>query len=113
MHTLPSNSRQWFAVLLLPLKVFVLATPIALVITKQVLAISCPDSPRFHGGIWFNDDVRLFVSICVVCFFTFILAAVIQFVIGWRRDSLVSAIFAAVTLLVKSVIYGMGVYAIR
>ena len=113
MSILPSNSRQWLTLLLLPFKAFVIAAPLALAIAKQNLAASCPDTPRFRGGIWFNDDVAIFVWVCILSLLAFGIAAIIQYHKGLRHDALVSAIYTAVSFAAIIFISSMGLYSIK
>ena len=96
MSILPSNSRRWISLLLLPLKVFVVVAPISLAIVRQVLAHEYPDTQRFQGSFWFTHVAGCIAYACILCLLAFSVAAVIQSRIGFRRDSLVSAIYTAV-----------------
>jgi hypothetical protein len=113
MSILPLNSHQWFTLLLLPFKAFVIAAPLGLAIAKQDLAASCPDTPRFRGGIWFNDDVALFVWVCILSLLAFSVAAIIQSCNGLRHDALVSAIYTAVSFVAIIFISSMGLYSVK
>jgi hypothetical protein len=93
----PAGKEAWFRLALLPFKVFVLAVPFWLQVWKwNMRAI-----PDFYS--WYHTEKYYFGDSYIFCFKLFILAAMLQWLFGWRRSAWVSLIFSAVTI----AIYGL------
>ena len=76
------------------------AAPLASYTAKLVLVSETPGYTRWRGSGLDPFVYPLIVTLFLWCFWAFILAAIIQFVIGWRRESLVSAAYAGFSFII-------------
>ena len=93
MRITPTTRRGWFALLLLPFQVYVVAMPLWFkvweVMTREI---------RFRYMV--AEEVHKMLPIYGACLWVFIIAWIIQIGAGWKRGAVVSAISAGVTFLI-------------
>jgi hypothetical protein len=85
MHILPTSGREWFALLLIPFKIFVPAGYLLVVIEREMLG--------YHMDTGAITPFVLYGYI--ITYFVLVLSALVQKSIGPRRAYISTCVFAA------------------